>query len=161
MAAITPPGRRRIEDLLARYAWAFDVADMDTVGDCLTEDATFTIEIARAGRIVTRRGRLNIVTAFATTARSTATASGTPLRHVVTNVAWDPIDGDHAVASSYMPTFRIDESGLRPVSLSRCVDQVVLQDGGWRFEARRLIFDTPMSTDTPFFILPGVADGEP
>ena len=158
MAPVTiVPDRARIENLLARYCLGWDEADLDTLSDCFTDDATLTLEVPLAGRVVTRRGRASIMAAFA----ASFAASRTRLRHVVSNVAYELEDGDAATVTAYQQVFVVGKTGVRPTTISRLIDRVVREDGGWRFAARRLIFDTAISTTTAFFTAPGAAEGEP
>jgi uncharacterized protein (TIGR02246 family) len=151
------PGRARVEDLLARYCLAWDETDLDALADCFTSDATLTLDVPRAGRVVTRRGRRSILTAFAA---STA-ASTVQLRHVVSNIAYDPTSDDAATVMAYQPVFVVAAGGTRLSTFSCLHDRVVRQDGGWRFKSRRLVFDTAIPTTTPFFTAPGAEEGNP
>lgn len=136
--------RMAIEGLISRYAWAFDMRDFDTLGECFADECEFDSSPREFTPVVPfpARGRDEIVAVLsAVHGRSPSTQR----RHVTTNVIIDFLGEDRAAAKSYM-TVVFTEPGCRPVVVLAGHYEDLLEfttSRGWRFRQRTVHSDGP------------------
>lgn len=122
----------QIQNLIARYALLMDTGDFAGVGDLLAE-ATFigaTSEFTGAAAITGMLEKAII-----------RYEDGTPrTHHAVTNLAVE-VDGDTAVAGSYLTISQaLPDFPLQTIATGRYRDAFTRRDGRWRFTERRVTF---------------------
>ena len=130
--------RGEIEDVLVRYAWAFDEDDFDTMRTLFTEHGTFEVSEATVDVI---RGPEAII-AFQKTAREARAGRGEQPRHLVNNVRIVEVEADAVTAVSYMTLVITLADGTSKVALAGTYnDRLVREGGAWRIATRQLTFD--------------------
>lgn len=130
---------RAIENLIARYALLVDTGDFTGVGELFAQ-ATFvgSGEPATGAAAVTAM-LTDLVIRY---------EDGTPrTQHVTTNLAID-LDGDTAVATSYVTVLQAVPGvhPLSPIASGRYRDTFTFHEGQWRFSERRATM--PLIGDT-------------
>jgi uncharacterized protein (TIGR02246 family) len=128
------PNRSEIENLLARYAWAFDQDEMGVFGACFAPDAEF----AFAGE--TWKGRDEIRERCAEN-RTRWRVRGQQPRHLVTNVEIEEATDDRATVRSYIMVMAVDGEGATTSSIGRYHDVLTRADGEWRIQHREAYAD--------------------
>ena len=129
--------RAEINELLARYAWAYDEEDPEALASCFAENAEFDYgtELLRGRDAIC--GRLN-------GNRAAARERGEQPRHVMTNVVVDEKGDGTARVLSYL-SFTVSSASGTAVVLTATYDDVVVRDGGeWRFQRRAVNRDGGM-----------------
>jgi SnoaL-like domain len=121
--------RLDILELYARHAHSIDANNGDEYAECFTRDGLFA---ATTGRIAgkTFRGRDEL------RALGNDPAREPPTRHWTCNYIFTP-RSDHIEGRCYV--MRIEVGGNEPVIAASAVyhDEIVHEDGRWRFRARR------------------------
>jgi ketosteroid isomerase-like protein len=132
--------RAEIEDLMARYLYAFDWQDPEAYAATFTEDGV--LEFAGG----TERGReelAQVMRDMAVREKAKADASFPPrrhrVRHYVTNLVLE-IDGDTARSTSYWWEFNNDARAGRPYlgTYGHYEDELKRVDGRWLFAHRKI-----------------------
>lgn len=128
--------RLAINDLFVRYATALDAGDVDTIVSCFAEDGA--LESPVVGLYKSHDGIHEFATRFAK-----LRASGTQLRHVLSNLAIR-LDGDQAHATCYLLTIQTHDgkSVMRPPGRYEC--ELVKVHGMWVFKYRLVLEDAKM-----------------
>ena len=116
--------RLEIQDLYGRYALAVDGGDTAAWGACFTAGASFSIA-GEEGDVAVGREQLE---AFAQA--HVESPRGEVLHHITTLSVRAADDG--AVGSAYA----MEVLGVRPISSIRYDDELVKDDGRWRFSKR-------------------------
>jgi 3-phenylpropionate/cinnamic acid dioxygenase small subunit len=130
--------RAAIEDLIVRYAWAYDELEFESLGELFVEDATF--EMSAPG-VAPARGREAIVS-FLHAARAGRAARGEQPRHLVNNLRVVEVSEGVAHVVSYMTLVVTTPDGRAVVDCAGTYhDRLVEVDGAWMFAARQLTFD--------------------
>lgn len=130
--------RETIEDVVIRFAWAYDEGDIAAAADVFAEDAT--LEVSVPG-VASARGRAAIA-AFVGEARAARAARGEQPRHLVNNVRIVDRVGDVVHAVSYMTLVLTKADGTAIVECAGTyTDRFVDVDGHWLISARRIAFD--------------------
>ncbi|MGA2755721.1 MAG: nuclear transport factor 2 family protein [Solirubrobacteraceae bacterium] len=126
--------RAEIENMLARYAWAFDTNDLDCLRDCFTPDAEFEV----SGGGVTA-GRDAVVAELARLRARHQPAATTPW-HLVSTL-WIVSTGADTVSarSRFMLVVSEREGPPALVSVGWYSDEIVNSDGAWRLRRRRVL----------------------
>lgn len=128
MASLSPQDRLDITELLARYNHAVDGLEAEEWAALFTEDGALM-----ANGHERARGRAAL-TAYVAARRD----AGTPLiRHVLTNVVIDPTEAGARVRA-YVLAYRVDDWTGMPYLIGQYEDDVVRDDGEWRFKQRRM-----------------------
>lgn len=121
--------RLEILELYARHAHSIDSNNGAAYAECFTREGIFA---ATTGRIAgkTFRGREEL------TALGNDPEREPPTRHWTCNYMFTPRD-DHIEGRCYV--MRIEIGGAEPVIAASAVyhDEIVREDGQWRFRARR------------------------
>jgi len=128
-----------IANLVFRYARAYDERDLDALGSCFVDDATFSWRIVDGPEGGPFVGRDAIVRSNAASLASQTDRR----RHVMTNLEILG-DGDERRVRSYMTLFAIDGGRLSALTTG-VYDDVVVRgtDDTWRFSSRQLLCDLP------------------
>jgi ketosteroid isomerase-like protein len=124
-----------VKQLVNRYNLAFDYGDVDAYLATWTEDGLF----ARSTALRSYQGHDEL--------RELITTYPVNGRHVSSNFVVT-VDGDTATASSYL-LYLDAEDGYRPVMFGVYSDELVREDDGWKFRARRLQVDAGIPMDEP------------
>ncbi|HWK41914.1 MAG TPA: nuclear transport factor 2 family protein [Croceibacterium sp.] len=132
--------RAEIEDLMARYLFAFDWQDPEAYAGTFTEDGVLDF----AGGVKVGREALKAeMVAFGERERAKAAASFPPrrhrVRHFVDNLVLE-IDGDTARSTSYWYEFNNDARAGRPYlgTYGHYEDELKRVDGRWLFSKRKI-----------------------
>jgi hypothetical protein len=123
--------RDSIENNLSLYAWAFDMDELELMGDCFTEDAEVTFAVG------TRLGRAAVVDQL-DQLRERFRPEVVPW-HVISNVLITDATEQEATVKSFFTFFtrRGDEAPV--VSSIGYYDDVFANEGGtWRVKRRRV-----------------------
>jgi uncharacterized protein (TIGR02246 family) len=133
--------RAAIHDLFTRYCCALDTAEVETVVDCFTADAT--LESPAIGAIAGR----DAIRAFAERFAALR-AGGTQFRHFVTNIAIELApDGTRAGATAYLLVLISRDGNHRTLPPGRYECDVVKEGAAWRFSHRVVFHDHDYSLD--------------
>lgn len=122
--------RGQVENVLSRYAWAYDMNELDELEECFAAGAECTFR--GSGLKV---GRQAVVAELRL--RRAGYPAGTTPWHVITNVRVDdPRDGEAVVRSSF--TFFRQDPGSAPllVGIGWYDDVFVTEGGAWRVKRR-------------------------
>ncbi len=124
--------RAQIENLLARYAWAFDTNDLDGLRECFTPDAEFEVSGGAAAIV----GRGAVVAELARLRARHQPGATTPW-HLVSTL-WVVTTGEDAVSARSKFLLVVSERDGPPqvVSAGWYSDEIVNSDGAWRLRRR-------------------------
>lgn len=122
-----------IKQLISRYNLAFDYGDLEAFLATFTEGGVFH----RSTALREYRGHEELTELF-----GSFPVKG---RHMSTNFIID-VDGDRATASSYL-VYLNAEGDYLPMMFGVYADELVRQDDGWRFSARRFKVDDGFPMD--------------
>lgn len=131
--------RESIADLLARYAWAYDTRDWDSLAECFTPDASLTVRVVGGELAGPFRGHAEIMRLM----RDSAAAQDDRRRHLCTNLVVDPSGPGTATARSYLTLLSVRNGRLEVLSTGTYTDEVVQVGASWRFRARHIELDLP------------------
>ncbi|MFW6773905.1 nuclear transport factor 2 family protein [Nocardioides sp. CPCC 205120] len=138
-AAVAYEHRAEIDDLLNRYAHAYDDRDAAGVGATFAEDGELSLTIAGGDLVGPFVGREAII------AMMTGALAGQDdqRRHVASTLALDACDGTAAEARSYLTLVTIVDGALSVVSTARYSDRLRRVDGRWLLARRHIALDLP------------------
>jgi hypothetical protein len=122
-----------IQELVSRYNHAIDFANYDVWVDCFTADGIFE---GSAGRFVGEAELKKFTEQF-----KTMRANLPSVRHCVLNTVSD-IEGDTAIASSYLQLISTGKEGVKLMFTGRYDDKLVKVGGKWKFKERKVTRDT-------------------
>lgn len=133
---LSPTDRIEIHELYARYAVHFDGGDPEAWAGVFSEHGRFLLD-----------GQPDVVGRDALAAFARERIAQAPgIRHFTTNVVVDEAPEGTAVGQAYaLVLCKLPGEPMRLRTLGSYTDELVREDGGWRFESRRF---------TPW-ILPG------
>ncbi|MDI2027755.1 nuclear transport factor 2 family protein [Saccharopolyspora sp. TS4A08] len=134
-----PADRGAIEDVLNRYAIAYDENDMSTMADCFTQDAVMSLRVQDGDLIGPFEGRDAIVQLM----RDSLATQTDQRRHIVTNAVIRAAGGSAASVESYLTLISVEGKTLTVLSTARYEDQLVRDGGAWRFSKRHVQLDLP------------------
>jgi hypothetical protein len=133
--------RSGIENTHYRYAWAYDMNEMDQIGECFTTDAEVLfhdtgLKVGRqavAAEMARRRG------AYADGSASWADAGSIPW-HVITNIYITDATDEQATVRAWCTFYVIAPDGTQKwVNVNYYDDVFALEDGDWRVKRRRIM----------------------
>jgi hypothetical protein len=125
--------RSGIENTLYRYAWAYDMNELDMMAECFTLAAE--VDFRDSGR---KAGR-EAVASEMRRRRGTYDASTIPW-HVITNVFITDAEPERAHARSWYTFFTKTPDGPPQLTSIGWYDDVfALEDGVWRIDRRRIL----------------------
>lgn len=132
---LAPLDRQLITELTARYNLAVDALEPEGWAGVFTADGALIVN-----GVVQAEGRAGLL-AYMTKRRT----AGKPLfRHWINNLVMDGLGDGHARLRAYVMAFRIDTGDLiAPYILGDYDDEVVKEDGAWKFRVRRMTVVAP------------------
>jgi uncharacterized protein (TIGR02246 family) len=133
MAETSVEDRIRIGDLFARYMWAIDTGDVETLAGCFTEDGS--LESPAVGQYSGRKSIREFAKRFAAFRER-----GSQMRHVISNLLVDA-DGDLASAKCYLVVFLTKDGASRLLGPGRYECDLRKVDGRWLFQRRLVVMD--------------------
>lgn len=131
--------RGEIENLLNRYALAYDENDMGEMAACFTEDAVLTMRVQDGDLVGPFEGRDEIVRLM----KDSLASQNDQRRHVTTNMVVRESDATAAKVVSYLTLIAAQDGTSRLLSTARYDDELARVDGGWRFSRRHVALDLP------------------
>lgn len=138
---LTLEDRLDIQELYARHAQSVDANDGETWSMCFTKDGLFAATTGKlAGKVY--RGREELARLGNDRDREP------PTRHWTCNYLFTPRE-DHIEGRCYV--MRIEYGDVAPVIAALAVyhDEIVREDGQWRFRSRRPQLDLQRPKDLP------------
>lgn len=138
-AGAGPPDRGAIEDVLNRYAIAYDENDMTTIADCFTADAVMSLRVQDGDLVGPFEGRDAIVRLM----RDSLAAQTDQRRHIVTNAMIRAAGATAVSVDSYLTLISVEGKALTVLSTARYEDQLVREGDAWRFSKRHVQLDLP------------------
>jgi uncharacterized protein len=133
------PDRGAIEDVLNRYAIAYDENDMSTMEDCFTQDAVMSLRVQDGDLVGPFEGRDAIVKLM----RDSLASQTDQRRHIVTNAVIRAAGATAVSVESYLTLISVEGKALTVLSTARYEDQLVREGGEWRFSKRHVQLDLP------------------
>lgn len=125
--------RSSIENTLYRYAWTYDMNELDGIAECFTSDAE--VNFRDSGLKV---GRDAVATEMRR--RRGKYADGTIPWHVITNVYITDATDHEATVRSWYTFFLQSPEGEQKFSHVGYYDDVFApEDGAWRIKRRRIL----------------------
>jgi hypothetical protein len=126
--------RSGIENTLFRFAWAYDMNELDGLAECVTTDAE--VEFRDSGLKVGR----DAVAAEMRRRRERYDADGTTPWHVISNVyIAHQTDREATVRSRFTFFVHSPAGGHQLAGIGWYDDTFALQDGVWRLKRRRML----------------------
>jgi ketosteroid isomerase-like protein len=123
-----------IQELISRYNHAIDFGNYEAWVACFTADGIFE---GSAGRFVGEAELRKFTEQF-----KTMRANLPNVRHCVLNTVAD-VEGDTAVASSYLQLITTGKDGVKVMFTGRYDDKLAKVGGKWRFKERKVTRDMP------------------
>lgn len=133
--------RLEIIDLLHRYGHTYDEGHLDRLGELFAEDAVFEFRPAIGDFPDRLEGRAAIVERMSDRFAATRPAQR---RHIITNVAVTEQGTDRASTACYLLLGSTTDGTLTLPVAGRYTDELVRQDGVWRFAHRVLTLDAAL-----------------
>jgi 3-phenylpropionate/cinnamic acid dioxygenase small subunit len=125
--------RSEIENTLYRYAWAYDMNELNGIAECFTTDAE--VEFRDSGL---KTGRDAVAAEMQR--RREKYAHGSIPWHVISNVFITNVTATEATVRSWYTFFVQEPSGTqRFASVGWYDDVFALEDGAWRIKRRRVL----------------------
>ncbi|WZH52425.1 MAG: nuclear transport factor 2 family protein [Nocardioides alkalitolerans] len=131
--------RGDIEDVLNRYAHAYDDRDAEGVGATFAEDGQLSLRIGGGDLVGPWVGRAAVVEMMA----ATLATQDDQRRHLASTFTLDACDGGTARARSYLTLVAVAGGELRVLTTGRYVDELVDVDGAWLIRSRHIELDLP------------------
>lgn len=138
---LTVQDRLDLQELYARHAHSVDANDGEAWALCFTEDGLFAATTGKlAGKVY--RGREELARLGSDPDREP------PTRHWTCNYLFTPRE-NHVEGRCYV--MRIEYGDIAPVIAALAVyhDEIVREDGAWRFRSRRPQLDLQRPRDLP------------
>ena len=130
--------REAIEDVIIRYAWAYDEQETDAAATLFTEDGVLQPSAPGSAPVVGREA----IAAYLGAARAGRATAGEQPRHLVNNVRVVEAAGGVADVVSYMTLVVTAADGTSAVVIAGTyADRLVEVDGRWQIASRRIQFD--------------------
>lgn len=123
---LTAEDKVEIMELTARYNFAIDRRDPESLADVFTEDG----ELWSGGNL-RGSGRKALADYMRASARNH------PIRHFTSNTMIEG-DGDHATLRMYVMAWNIANGGMVPYVLGEYDDVLLKVNGKWKFKLRRV-----------------------
>lgn len=122
----------QIRNLVARVAQLADHGDLAAYGELFTEDGCWELPGGP------RRGREDILEGARERRRQKVTGPGTGTRHLISTVAVEVLDDDHATADSYWQFWRETATAPTLFNMGHYHDTLRRVDGAWRVARREI-----------------------
>ena len=131
--------RAKITDLWGDYGAGNDQRDFGLLESCFTEDASFTVHIADGDTVGPFQPRKDVMEFF----RAALGTQTDRRRHVLTNFRYLEDDTDRARVAAYLSLIVTDQGATVTKSAGVYDNEVVLDQGRWRFRSVILDLDAP------------------
>jgi len=131
--------RAKIADLWGDYGAGNDQRDFDLLESCFTEDAAFIVHIAGGDTVGPLAPRKKVMEFF----RAALGAQTDRRRHVLTNFRYLDESADRALMTAYLSLIVTDQGATVTKSAGVYDNEVVLDQGRWRFRSVNLHLDAP------------------
>ncbi|MFW0783494.1 nuclear transport factor 2 family protein [Gordonia sp. CPCC 206044] len=131
--------REEIENVLARYALAYDSGDMAAVEKVFASDAVLTLEITDGASV----GPLNGIDEIMGLYRGAHESQTDQRRHITTNLAVEPLADDTVKTTSYLLITSAENGTLTPLSTGVYEDEWVRGGESWQLRRRHIALDLP------------------
>ncbi len=131
--------RLDIIETLNRYAWGYDLRDLELMGGTFTRDGSFEISLTGHAGWGPYRGRAAIVEWLSAVMEGQTDQR----RHCVTNVIFRELGAGRASVDSYLVLTAVENGTLRVVCTGTYHDEVVREDGAWLIRHKILRLDNP------------------
>lgn len=131
--------RNEIENVLARYALAYDDGDMDAVEVVFAQDAVLTMRIAGGEMVGPLHGIEEIMRLY----RGAHDSQTDQRRHITTNLLVEEIDEKTVKTVSYLLITSAEHGSLTVLSTGKYEDEWVKSGGEWHLAKRHIGLDLP------------------
>jgi len=130
--------REAIEDVIIRYAWAYDEGEVEVAAGLFTADGTLEVSVPGVAPAVGREA----ISGFLGAAREGRRERGEQPRHLVNNVRIVASAAGEAQVVSYMTLVVTHADGRAVVDCAGTyTDRFVLEENVWKLARRRIDFD--------------------
>jgi uncharacterized protein (TIGR02246 family) len=133
MANSTLEEKEAIRDLMSAYCFYVDNGEFEKFAGLFTVDGIF--ESGPTGRLQGRKAIQDFIAAHVPRAGEGPARKHCTMNHLIR------VDGGAATADSYIVVLRESEVGIIASLAGRYEDQIVKDDGEWRFKKRKIHFD--------------------
>lgn len=130
------PDRSAIEDLANRYSLAYDTADLETIENVFTEDATFSMVIAGGDKI--SFGPRDAIMKLMGDSMSSQTDQR---RHVNSNLIVEGTEDGVTRTKHYLSLFATENGEINLLSAGLYSSEIVEEGGTLRFRSLHLDLD--------------------
>lgn len=130
------PDRSAIEDLANRYSLAYDTADLETIENVFTEDATFSMVIAGGDKI--SFGPRDAIMKLMGDSMSSQTDQR---RHVNSNLIVEGTDGGVTRTKHYLTLVATENGAISLLTAGLYSAEIVEEGGVLRFRSLHLDLD--------------------
>jgi hypothetical protein len=131
--------RLTITERLSRYAWGYDIHDMEMLRGSFTSDATFSMHLAGGedwGPFVGREAIVEWMAGF-------MKAQADQRRHSMTNVLFDELTDTRAVVRCFLVLTAAEGGTVRLVTTGQYQIEMEKQGLAWRIHMLNLFLDGP------------------
>jgi uncharacterized protein (TIGR02246 family) len=125
--------KEAIRDLMSAYCFHLDNGEFDQFAQLFTADGIF--ESGPFGRLQGRKAIYDFIAAHVPRAGEGPARKHCTMNHMIV------VLGEEAHADSYIVVIREAEAGIIASLAGRYEDQLVKDDGRWRFKIRKIHFD--------------------
>ena len=132
--------RAAIQDTMNRYAFGYDEDELDMISETFTADAVMSLRIGRDGDLI---GPFEGREAIMGLVKDSLAQQTDQRRHITTNVFYEREDERSATVVSYLLLGSVEDGKLSMLSSGWYRDELVSDDGSWRFKERYLYLDLP------------------
>jgi 3-phenylpropionate/cinnamic acid dioxygenase small subunit len=131
--------RSEIENALYRWAWCYDGYDLEGFLDCVTADASISVELSTGEVTGPLQGRAEIGEFFGARLAERSTLR----RHVTTNVMILEESERAATTRCLLTLITEGDPGVRVAATGVYDDRLVHEDGVWRISERKVLLEVP------------------
>lgn len=136
--------RSEINDLIARYAHAYDSRDIGLLEQCFTPDAIMRSDLPDGTVVYEKSGRDAVLQMI----EGVWAESQGQRRHIMTNTLVTKQSNESAAVLSYLLLIKYDDG--RPTVVATGVYQdTVVKEQGWRFKRRDVRMDSQFRVPSP------------
>jgi uncharacterized protein (TIGR02246 family) len=125
--------KEAIREVMSAYCFYVDNGDFGKFADLFTADGLF--ETGPLGKLRGRKAIHDFIAAHVPRAGEGPARKHCTMNHLIR------VNGDEAHADSYVVVLRESENGIIASLAGRYEDQLVRENGEWRFKVRKIHFD--------------------
>jgi uncharacterized protein (TIGR02246 family) len=125
--------KEAIRELMSAYCFYVDNGEFEKFAGLFTADGAF--ETGPLGKLKGRKAIHDFIAAHVPRAGEGPARKHCTMNHLIR------VNGTEASADSYIVVIRESESGIVASLAGRYEDQLVKEDGQWRFKVRKIHFD--------------------